>query len=290
MREKNQKRLLVLGASGMLGNAVIRLFSQDASWCSIGTTRSAAHHLKFPDRVRERLINGVDVENFDSLSSAFATAKPDVVINCVGLVKQLAEANDPLAAIPINSVLPHRLARLSALAGARLVHLSTDCVFDGSKGNYTEGDKPDANDLYGRSKLLGEVDYENAITLRTSIIGRELGSAHSLIDWFLSQEGQVKGFTKAIFSGLPTVELARVIKEHVLPNPQMRGLYHVSAQAISKYDLLQLVSKAFGKTIQIVPDATVSINRSLDSSRFCGETGYAPPEWPELIRNLRDFA
>lgn len=289
MQATDEKRLLVLGASGMLGNAVIRLFAQDASWRATGTTRSASQHLKFPDHIRHNLINGVDVENFDSLSAAFASAKPDVVINCVGVVKQLAEANDPLAAIPINSLLPHRLARLCAVAGARLVHLSTDCVFDGTKGNYTENDRPDAYDLYGRSKLLGEVDYENAITLRTSIIGRELGSAHSLIDWFLAQDGQVRGFTRAIFSGLPTVELARVIKEYVLPRPHLRGLYHVSAQPISKFDLLQLVAQAFGKTVEIVPDAKVTIDRSLDSSRFRQKTGYQPPSWPELVARLRDF-
>lgn len=289
MQATDEKRLLVLGASGMLGNAVIRLFAQDASWRATGTTRSASQHLKFPDHIRHNLINGVDVENFDSLSAAFASAKPDVVINCVGVVKQLAEANDPLAAIPINSLLPHRLARLCAVAGARLVHLSTDCVFDGTKGNYTESDRPDAYDLYGRSKLLGEVDYENAITLRTSIIGRELGSAHSLIDWFLAQDGQVRGFTRAIFSGLPTVELARVIKEYVLPRPHLRGLYHVSAQPISKFDLLQLVAQAFGKTVEIVPDAKVTIDRSLDSSRFRQKTGYQPPSWPELVARLRDF-
>jgi dTDP-4-dehydrorhamnose reductase len=289
MQVTDKKRVLVLGASGMLGNAVLRLFTQDPSWHAMGTTRSASQHLKFPDHIRRQLINGVDVENFDSLSAAFASGKPDVVINCVGLVKQLAEANDPLAAIPINSLLPHRLARLCAVAGARLVHLSTDCVFDGTKGNYTEGDKPDAYDLYGRSKLLGEVNYENAITLRTSIIGRELGSAHSLVDWFLAQEGQVRGFTKAIFSGLPTVELARVIKDYVLPRPQLRGLYHVSAQPISKHDLLQLVAQAFAKTIEIVPDTQVAIDRSLDSNRFRRETGYQPPNWPDLIASLRDF-
>ncbi|MDF1598900.1 SDR family oxidoreductase [Mesorhizobium sp. YIM 152430] len=289
MNSRTPKRLLIFGASGMLGNAVLRLFAQDTSWHVTGTTRSASQHLKFPDDIRRQLLNGVDVENFDSLSAAFASAKPDVVINCVGVVKQLAEANDPLAAIPINSLLPHRLARLCAVAGARLVHLSTDCVFDGTKGNYTENDRPDAYDLYGRSKLLGEVDYENAVTLRTSIIGRELGSAHSLIDWFLAQDGQVRGFTKAIFSGLPTVELARVIKDYVLPRPHLRGLYHVSAEPTSKYDLLQLVAQAFGKTVEIVPDAKVTIDRSLDSSRFRHETGYQPPSWPELVARLRDF-
>ncbi len=273
----------------MLGNAVLRYFSEDPQWVVKGTTRSASQHNKFPDHVRRNLIDGIEIENSDSLISVLATVKPDVVVNCVGLVKQLSQANDPLVAVPINSLLPHRLAKLCAVAGARLVHVSTDCVFDGAKGNYFESDPPDAYDLYGRTKLLGEVDYHNCITLRTSIIGRELSSAHSLVDWFLSQNGEVRGYTKAIFSGLPTVELARIIKHYVLPRPKLRGLYHVSTNPISKYDLLLLLAHAFGKSIEIIPDSQVAIDRSLDSRRFRQETGYVPPGWPDLIAQLRDF-
>jgi dTDP-4-dehydrorhamnose reductase len=232
----------------------------------------------------------VDVENSDSLAALFARVRPNLVINCIGLVKQLAEADDPLAAIPINSLLPHRLARLCDVAGARLVHVSTDCVFSGTKGMYREEDYPDANDLYGRSKYLGEVDYPHAVTLRTSIIGHELGGAHGLIGWFLSQQGGVKGFTKAVFSGLPTVELARVIRDHVLPHPELRGTYHVSAAPIDKFELLTLVAKAYGRAIEITPDARLVIDRSLDSTRFRQATGYQPPPWPELIRRMAEFS
>jgi dTDP-4-dehydrorhamnose reductase len=194
-----------------------------------------------------------------------------------------------LQAIPINSLLPHRLAQLCAIAGSRLLHVSTDCVFSGSKGMYKESEASDAHDLYGQSKYLGEVDYSHAVTLRTSIIGREFTSAHGLIDWFLSQQGSVRGYTKAIFSGLPTVELARVMHDFVLPNPGLRGLYHVSAEPIDKYTLLQQVAQAYGKAIQIQPDERVAIDRSLDSTRFRAATGYAPPPWPELIVRMRDF-
>ena len=211
------------------------------------------------------------------------------MVNCIGVVKQLAEADDPLFAIPINSVLPHRLARLAQAVGARFVHCSTDCVFDGKKGMYTEADFPDATDLYGRSKFLGEVDYENAITLRTSIVGHELSSAHGLVNWFLAQEGPVRGFTKAIFSGLPTVELARVIRDAVLPNPSLRGLYHVSAAPIAKFDLLRLVADAYGRGTTITPDDSLVLDRSLDSSRFRSATGYVPAPWPALVRAMRDF-
>ena len=282
--------LLVLGASGMLGNAMLRLFSQSDGYRALGTVRSARAMRQLAPALQPSLIVGVDVENFDSLSRGIALAKPDVVVNCIGVVKQLAEADDPLTAIPINSLLPHRLARLCELAGARLVHVSTDCVFSGARGMYTEADHADADDLYGRSKFLGEVDYPHAVTLRTSIIGHELDGARSLVGWFLAQRGQVKGFTKAVFSGLPTVELARVVRDFVLPRPALRGTYHVSADPINKYDLLRLVAQAYGSSTAIVPDASLVIDRSLDSGRFRQATGFTPPAWPDLVKNMREFA
>ena len=279
----------MLGATGMLGNAVLRLFAQSPDHTVFGSTRSGALHHRFPEELRPHLVDNVDVENFDALARLFGQVRPDAVINCVGLVKQLAEANDPLAAIPINALLPHRLAHLCRIAGARLVHISTDCVFDGSRGGYVEEDRPDACDLYGRSKLLGEVDYENTVTLRTSIIGHELNSAHGLIEWFLAQEGSVRGYPRAVFSGLPTVELARVIRDFVLPRPDLRGLYHLSAEPISKHDLLAIVADIYGKSIDIVPDDQLAIDRSLKSDRFRSATGYRPPAWPDLVRAMRDF-
>ncbi len=282
--------VLVLGASGMLGNAMLRLYSQTEGYRALGTVRSARAMRLLPEALQAALIVGVDVENFDSLSRGIALAQPDVVINCIGVVKQLSEADDPLTAIPINSLLPHRLARLCALAGARLVHVSTDCVFSGDKGMYTEADHADADDLYGRSKFLGEVDYPHAVTLRTSIIGHELDGARSLIGWFLAQRGQVKGFTKAVFSGLPTVELARVVRDFVLPRPELHGTYHVSADPINKYDLLRLVAQAYASGTAIVPDASVVIDRSLDSGRFRQATGYKPLPWPDLVKRMHEFA
>ncbi|MDP2880789.1 MAG: SDR family oxidoreductase [Azonexus sp.] len=282
-------RVLVLGASGMLGNAVLRVFAESRGFEAFGTVRSNRSAKLLPLVVQPHLIVGVDVESVDSLLAVFSKVQPDVVINCIGLVKQLSEADDPLAAIPINSLLPHRLARLCTVAGARFIHMSTDCVFSGSKGMYTEADLSDAKDLYGRSKFLGEVDYPNAITLRTSIIGHELEGARSLVGWFLSQSGSVKGFRRAIFSGLPTVEIARLIRDHVLPYPQLRGLYHVSADPISKYDLLRLVANAYGKAIDIEADENFVIDRSLDSSRFRSITGFQPKPWAELVNSMKDF-
>ncbi len=282
-------KVLVIGASGMLGNAVLRFFSQSPAYQVFGSVRSSEACRLLPSHMHPNIIANVDVDHSDNLTRLFGVVHPDVVINCVGLVKQLAEAEDPLSAIPINALLPHRLARLCEVAGARLVHLGTDCVFSGSKGMYTEVDTSDARDLYGRSKYLGEVDYPYAITLRTSIIGHELNGTHSLVGWFLAQEGRVKGFTRAIFSGLPTVEIARLIRDHIIPHPELHGVYHVSAEPINKFDLLTLVAKQYGKSIDILPDETIVIDRSLDSTRFRTATGFQPVPWAELVRRMHEF-
>jgi dTDP-4-dehydrorhamnose reductase len=186
-------------------------------------------------------------------------------------------------------LLPHRLAGLCELVGARLVHMSTDCVFSGKKGDYHESDPSDAEDLYGKSKFLGEVVYPHAITLRTSIIGHELQGARSLIDWFLSQERQCKGYTKAIYSGMPTVVLAQLVRDVIIPQTDLTGLYHVAAKPISKFDLLRLVADVYGKTIEIIPDDKLVIDRSLNAERFRDATGYVAPGWPKLIELMHTY-
>lgn len=282
-------KVLILGVSGMLGNAMLRVMAEDRNHLVVGTARSPSILRHFEPGLAGHILTGIDVENFDSLVAAFAHARPEVVINCIGLVKQLAEAEDPLRALPINALLPHRLARLCALNGARLVHVSSDCVFNGRKGNYRESDPSDAEDLYGRSKLLGEVAYPHTITLRTSIIGHELSGTHGLVSWFLAQTGSVKGYRKAIFSGLPTVELARVVRDVVLKRPDLSGLYHVAAEPVAKFDLLKLIAAAYEKRIEIDPDDRVVIDRSLNADRFREATGYVAPLWSELIRRMQEF-
>lgn len=283
-------KVLVLGATGMLGNAVFRYLSDAPELEVWGTLQSPAGKRFFADSLQQNLLANVNVLDFDTLVGAFEKIRPNVVINCIGLIKQLADANDPLAALPINAMLPHRLAKLCALSGARLIHISTDCVFSGRKGMYTESDPSDAEDLYGKSKYIGELhDVPHAVTLRTSIIGRELSGHIGLVDWFLSREDRVNGYRQAVFSGLPTVELARIMRDFVIPNPQLAGLYHVSAAPIDKYALLKLVAEAYGKAIGIVPDDAVRIDRSLDSARFRQAAGYAPPAWPELISMMKNF-
>ena len=283
------KTVLVRGATGMLGNAMVRVLAEDAALSVVAAARSPGASGRFAPGVRARFVGGLDAESPDRLAALIAETGPDVVVNCVGLIKQLAAGRDVLAAVPINSLLPHRLATLCTLVGARLIHISTDCVFSGDKGDYSESDRPDATDVYGLSKYLGEVTGPNAITLRTSIIGHELDSHNGLLEWFLSQSGSVKGFAKAIFSGLPTVELARIVHDHVLPRPDMSGLYHVSAEPISKLELLRLVADVYGKDIEIVRDEELVVDRSLNSKRFRAAASYTPPPWQTLIAAMRDF-
>lgn len=283
-------KILVFGASGMLGNALMRRLSENTAFEVWGTIRSLNPPAALSGVIGEKILCGIDVLNTDDLITCFGKVIPDVVINAVGLVKQLSDADDPLKALPINSILPHRLAKLCESQQARLVHVSTDCVFSGQKGNYSETDLPDAGDLYGLSKYMGEVSQaSHAITLRTSIIGHELSSAHGLIGWFLAQKGPIKGYRNAIFSGLPTVELADVIEKYVLPNNHLHGVFNVAAQPISKLDLLILAQAAYGHQIKIIPDENVAINRSLNATRFCDATGYRAPDWDKLVSKMREF-
>ncbi len=290
MTTRHQPRVLVLGATGMLGSTIFRIFSDDDSFETYGTIRNLEGLTHFTPEQHEKILTNVSVNGEADIVRAFSASQPDIVINCIGIIKQLPGANDHLESLAINSVLPHRLANYCAMVGARLIHFSTDCVFSGATGQYVESDHADAYDLYGRTKYLGEVDYANAITLRTSIIGHELSSAHSLIDWFLSQSGEVRGFSRAIFSGLPTVEVAKVLRDFVIPNAQLRGLYHLSVDPISKLNLLQLVANTYEKKITIMPDDKVVIDRSLNSDKFRNATGFAPKSWTQLVKEMQhDF-
>jgi dTDP-4-dehydrorhamnose reductase len=282
-------KVLILGATGMLGHAMFRVLAADCNLDVHGTARAPAGARHFHPSLAKRLLTEVDVENIDTLTRVFGDLRPSVVINCVGLVKQLAGAENPLLAVPLNTLLPHRLAALCKVSGARLIHISTDCVFSGKRGSYVEADIPDASDVYGLSKLLGEFHQPPVITLRTSLIGNELASCRGLVDWFLAQKGSVKGFTRAIFSGVPTVELAAIVRDRVLRNLDLSGIYHVAAAPISKYELLLLVAQAYGKRIDIIPSDELIIDRSLNGQRFNSATGYVAPVWPELIRRMREF-
>ena len=282
-------RVLVLGVSGMLGSAVFREFEGDGENEVWGLMRNEAFLPYFSPAQQRRIVIGVDVLDEAALSSTFERVSPDVVINCVGLIKQKEHADDPLAVLPINAMLPHRLVSICAPGKARLVHISTDCVFSGRKGMYTEDDLSDAEDLYGKSKHIGELhSFGHAITLRTSIVGRELNSSRALVDWFLAQQGEVQGFRRSIFSGMTAIELARVIRDVVLPHTELNGLYHVSSEPISKLELLKLIATHYGKAIVVQPDDSLVIDRSLDSSRFRQATGYRAPSWESMVRVMHE--
>lgn len=273
----------------MIGSTVLRVLSAKHDWEVFGTVRDGSVGRFFSAAIGKRLRVGVDVEHQDSLVRILDQIRPNVVVNCAGLTKHKPEADDPLVSLPINALMPHRLAALCNLVGARLIHVSTDCVFSGNKGGYIEDDFADARDVYGKSKALGEVHYQHTITLRTSTIGHELQSQHGLLDWFLSQEGRCKGYTRAVFSGLPTVVFAQVVRDVVIPHIELSGLYHIAAKPIAKFDLLKLVAQEYGKSIEIVPDDDLRIDRSLDATRFQLATGYVAPDWPDLIKLMHAY-
>ncbi len=277
-------KVLILGVSGMLGHKLFFELSKDASMDVYGTQRSSDIGI-FADRFASKIRTGVDGDNFDSIIRALASIQPNIVINCIGLIKQTPLSNDPLAAITVNAQLPHRISLICKTAGARLIHFSTDCVFDGKKGSYVESDIPSAYDLYGRTKLLGEIAYPHCLTIRTSIIGHELKGFLSLVEWFLAQKN-ARGYLNAIFSGLPTLEIARIVRDYILPDDSLYGVYHLSADAISKYELLKIINKSYGCNITIERFDDFYIDRSLDSSEFRRKTGYIPNSWEELINDM----
>jgi dTDP-4-dehydrorhamnose reductase len=249
-----------------------------------GTLRAPESATAFD--VSERAVVGVSAEDIGSVAKAMSSVRPDVVVNCIGVVKQVAAGQAAVPSITINALFPHQVAKIAEDAGARLIHMSTDCVFSGRRGLYTEEDEPDPVDLYGRTKLLGELDYEHALTIRTSIIGRELSDAHGLVEWFLSETGTVRGYTRAIFSGLTTHALSETLAHVIVDHPRLSGTWHVASDPISKYDLLHELARVYGHDVEIEPDETVHVDRSLDDSRFRAATRIPRPTWPHMLEQL----
>jgi dTDP-4-dehydrorhamnose reductase len=276
--------VLVIGGTGMLGHKVWQRFrDRFDTWVTVRSSASGSTGL-FPP---ERTIADVRADDVDGVIRACGRARPTVIVNCVGIVKQAKAATDPLPSITINALFPHRVAALGDALGARTIHISTDCVFAGTRGHYTERDVPDAYDLYGRSKLLGEISGPGRLTLRTSIIGRELSATTGLAEWFLSQRGaRVKGYTAARFSGLTTAALASVLADIVERHRDLSGVYHVASAPISKHELLHKLNAAFGAGVQIDPDDSVRIDRTLDGAAFREATGFVPRTWDEMIADM----
>ena len=278
-----RKRVLVLGGGGMLGHKLFQVLQEGCD--------TYATFRQFDARLRmtgvfdlARVIDGVDAWDMTSVRRSISEIRPDWVVNCIGVIKQLEEARDAKVSIYVNALFPHLLGQCSRDAGVRMIHLSTDCVFSGKKGDYVEEDPSDADDLYGKTKYLGEVSDGHALTLRTSIIGRDLFSDVSLIDWFLSQRTKkVNGYTRSIFAGLTTEALSREIWRIISDYPRLHGLYHVSSTKISKFDLLNLVNRLFEAAVTIEAFDGVHCDRSLRSERYRQETGFVPPPWESML-------
>jgi len=284
-------RVLILAASGMLGHSLLYALKKSHGMDVHGTVRSKEPLIGImPASIIDTLVAGVDAYDMKTVEKAMRDVQPDVVINCIGIVRQQAEGHMRLPCIELNARLPHLLHGLCKEYGCRLIHVSTDCVFDGRKeGLYSEDDPFTAKDVYGITKYLGELHEAPAVTIRTSIIGHELRNKLSLVEWFLAQQGEVKGYAKAIYSGLTTCELANVIARYILPNPQLKGLYQVASDPISKLDLLRLVAEIYEKRITIVPDSEVDDNKAMSCAHFREATGYKSPSWPDQIRVMREF-
>lgn len=279
-------RILILGGDGMLGHQLFAQLRQnhEVRVTVRGAVEQYAEFGLFDD---SNTIDQIDLSSTASLNKAMEFFQPQVVVNAVGIVKQRDSSSDKLLSLEINSVLPHRLASLCRNFGARLIHFSTDCVFRGDRGWYTEADVSDAMDVYGRTKFLGEVDEAHCVTLRTSIIGLELHRKRSLIEWFLRQEGKVTGYTNAIFTGVTTMEIARFVEHIVCRRPKMSGLYHVASARISKYELLSKLAAELKKSdTTIVADPTFECDRSLVNGRLIADADYSPPPWDQMLGEL----
>jgi len=279
-------RVLILGVAGMLGHKLYQRFEQRYS--VMATVRGqyeiyAPYSIFHPDH----FITNVDAQKFETVVQAVEQSEPDVIINCIGIIKQLPSAKDPLVSIAVNSLFPHQLAHLCHASGTRLIHISTDCVFSGQRGMYRESDPSDAEDLYGRTKFLGEVDVPGCLTLRTSIIGRELHSCYGLVEWFLSNRGKrICGYSRAIYTGFPTTAMADIIADLIDNWPDLSGLYQVSSDPVNKYELLLLLRDAYDVSVDIDDYPDVEIDRSLDSTRFRTTTGFQPRSWTDMVLQM----
>jgi dTDP-4-dehydrorhamnose reductase len=278
-------RILILGATGMLGH---RLVQQWGGVFEIAATLRTP--VDYPFLRGVKLYTGVQGENALSVLPALKDFTPDVVVNCIGVIKQREEAKNAEASIAVNSLFPHVLARLCGEQGTRLIHLSTDCVFSGTKGApYLEEDFADAHDIYGLSKYMGEVATPHCLTLRTSIIGRELKEKQSLVEWILRQKGQrAKGYAHALYTGFTTHAMGYLIANIITDFPDLHGLYHASSDAISKYELLKRVNEAYNLDIEVEKDEIFRCDRRLDSQRLRKITGCQPPSWEAMIARMME--
>jgi len=282
-------KILVLGGEGMLGHKMFQTlrFLYPDTGCTVAGSLADPFYREIPLFHQEDVVDRVDAMDLAAVRNTLNDLRPDCVVNCIGITKQREESKVAIPSITLNALLPHKLAEFAGKWGGRVIHFSTDCVFSGKQGNYTEDSPSDAEDLYGKSKYLGEVTSENALTLRTSMIGRELMSFRSLLEWFLSQSGKtVRGFRRVIYSGVTTNYLSQLVGNLIADHPGLSGLYQVTSPPVSKHDLLSMIREAYGLRINILPDEQEVSDRSMVGEKFRKMTGYPSPEWPELITQL----
>ncbi len=282
-----KKKIIIFGANGLLGYALLNYFYFKKNYDVYGVVRNNNAYKKLKKKFNNKIIQIKNYKKIDVIDKLFKKIKPQIIINCVGIIKQSRNINNTNEVIYINSILPHLFDKFAVSFKARLIHFSTDCVFVGKKGNYSEDDFPSSEDIYGRSKFLGEVKSKNSITLRTSIIGHEIDSSKSLLNWFMSKSKNVKGYINAIFSGLPVSEIAKIIDKYIIPNKRLNGILHISSNPISKYHLLLIIKKIYDKKINILINRSKKIDRSLNSSLFRKLTGYKIKPWSQMIREMK---
>lgn len=278
---------MILGGAGTLGHKLWQVLPETFPETFVSIRKPAAFYAKTGLFGGNRVRDGLDLRDFARLNAVLDEIKPTVIVNCAGVTLRSKEAQDKNSAISINALLPHRLAEWCSRSGARLIHFSTVCVYDGKKGGYTEDDLPDARDLYGMTKILGDVNAPFALTLRSSFIGREIFGGAELLEWFLAQEGKtVKGFRKALFTGLTTNKLAELVGDLIGNHPGLNGLYHVSSETVSKYELLRLIKDAYGLDVRIEPEEGFEMKRDLDGGRFAKAAGFVCPPWSRMMAEM----
>ncbi len=281
------RKIMILGGTGMLGHALFRRLYHYEDFSVYTTVRSIkGSEIFFSFSDRNRIIENVDASNFDSIKKSIENAKPDIVINCIAILRVNSSPDSIYNAININSLFPHKLHNICEKHNIRMIHISTDGVFDGKKGMYKEDDPIKISTIYGMTKYLGEICCRNCLTIRTSIIGHEIYNKKGLVEWFLSEKNAVKGYQKAIYSGFPTVELSRIIANYIISDNDIDGIYHVSSDPLSKYELLKIIRKIYKKKIEIVASERNFYDLSLDSSKFRLKSGYHPPPWEKMIYDM----
>ena len=281
--------VLIIGINGMLGNSLFKYFTERTDLKTFGLIRNKKRLNKSYKYFSSNKIYQINYMDYDQLKKILIDLSPKIIINCIGIVKQNPLSNNVLLSIQVNSLFPHILYKYSSKIHARLINFSTDCIFSGLKGNYKENDFADAQDLYGRTKFLGEISDSRAITLRTSFIGQEVSTNRALLNWFLSKSGTIKGYKNAIYSGLTTLEIGKVIHKFIIPNENIEGLYHLSSKKIDKFTLLSILKEQYKRTLTIEEDYNFKIDRSLDSEKFKKETGYQPLEWSKAVKEMKAF-